>query len=107
MYRLLARLGIGSRPSSSLSSKILNTFFLGCQIRILDFPFTHPPHLLMLGAAVDMDKPHLKSLSFPWSCLLVAMMMMSRPLTVLLEQTVHYFHRTQQVPLKIINIRIS
>ena len=70
MYRLLARLGIGSHPRSSLSSKILNTFLLTCEIRILDFPFTCPPLLLTLGAAVDIDKPHMKSLSFPCSCLL-------------------------------------
>jgi hypothetical protein len=61
-FDFLARCGIESPTWSSLGSKILKIFFLRCQSQNSWFPCTHPPSLLILGAA----------LGYGWNCCEVA-----------------------------------
>jgi hypothetical protein len=47
-----------------------------------------------------MDKTVMELLSFPRGCLLVPLMMLSSPLTELVEQRVPYSHHIQQIQLQ-------
>ena len=65
----------------------------------LIFPSAVHNCCLILVQSLHMNKPLLQSLSFQKICLLVLLMMSSRPLTVLLERGVNYSHLIKQMPL--------
>jgi hypothetical protein len=62
--------------------------FSGDRVRILNFPFSRPQLLLNLGAAAAYERASssVTFLSKEKICLLVLLMMLSNPLTLLLEQ---------------------